>query len=272
MILLAGLVVAGQIQKLGAVQANPVGAALQTADRFVRKLDVGIQANPDSVGGLGRQVTQLRQSLAQRLTILQTFLVTGQGLLVRIDNHSAAIAVDDHPISRVNRIQERSDANDRRQFQSLGDDRSMAARPSRFGAKTLHVTAIQVRRFAGRQHMGEHNHRFGQVRQWLTVDRSQFQQQLFLNVPNILGALSQQWIVQPSQRGGIAMQNSIDRISGGLPLAANAPTQLGMHMRIVQHLLLRLEDVPCVVPGGCGGLYALVFQTLRNRLDRSAQR
>ncbi len=56
MILLVRLRLGGQIEELGAVQADPVGPAVDAMVDLVRKLDVPEQIDPHAVLGFGGQV------------------------------------------------------------------------------------------------------------------------------------------------------------------------------------------------------------------------
>ena len=134
----------------------------------MRELDVGTQPNPDAVGGFGRQVAQFGQPGAERLRVARAALVAGKRLFIGIDDHSAAIAVDDHtrrdsPTESRNGPMPTTAGSSK----SLGDDRGVPAGAADLGAEPADVSAIQVRGFAGRQVVRQHDDRFGQIRERL---------------------------------------------------------------------------------------------------------
>ena len=59
--------------------------------------------------------------------------VAGQRFLVRVQNHQALVAVDDHRFAARDVGQKRPDADDRRNAQPLGHDRRVAAGPADLG-------------------------------------------------------------------------------------------------------------------------------------------
>ena len=54
--------------------------------------------------------------------------------------------------------EERADADDGRNAERLGDDRRVAAGAADFGDEAHHELRIEVRRLAGREIVGQHQH------------------------------------------------------------------------------------------------------------------
>ena len=54
--------------------------------------------------------------------------------------------------------QKRPDADDRRNAEPLGHDRRVAAGAADFGDEALHELRIEIRRFARREIVGQHQH------------------------------------------------------------------------------------------------------------------
>ncbi len=76
-----------------------------------------------------------------------------------MEDHQSLVAVDDHQIAAGDLGQKRSDADDGRDFERLGHDRRVAARPADLGDEAADEPAVEIGRFAGREVVGEHQHR-----------------------------------------------------------------------------------------------------------------
>ena len=95
--------------------------------------------------------------------LLGLVAIAGQRLLVGLEDHQALVAVDDHQVAAGDFGQERSGAHHGRDFQGLGHDRRVAARPADLGDEAADEAAIEIRRFAGREVVGQHQHRRGEM-------------------------------------------------------------------------------------------------------------
>ena len=133
LLFLGRLVVAGEEQKLGAIEADAVGAAFVALLDFVGELDVAQELNPHAVERLGRQVAERFELAGLRTLLVDLVAIAGDRLLVRMQDHQALVAVDDHRLAAGNFRQERSGADDGRNAERLGDDRRVAAGPANFG-------------------------------------------------------------------------------------------------------------------------------------------
>ena len=128
------------------------------------KLDVAQQLDPHAVGGLGRQIAERRQPRGQRALLLGLVPVAGERLFVGLEDDQALVAVDDHQVAAGDVGQERADADDRGNLHAFGDDRRVAAGAADLGDKAADELAVEVGRFAGREVVGQHDHRRGELR------------------------------------------------------------------------------------------------------------
>ena len=89
--------------------------------------------------------------------------VASQRLLVGLEDHQALVAVDDHQIAAGHFGQERPGAHDGRNLQGLGHDGRMAARPADLRYEAANEASVEIRGLAGREVVGQHQHRRGQM-------------------------------------------------------------------------------------------------------------
>ncbi len=128
------------------------------------ELDVGTQADSDSVDRFGWQVTQFCQTCGQRLATLHPFVVTVDRGLIGIDDDPATVSINDDSCTRTDAVQERPDADHRGQLQTFGYDRGVSSTAADFGTETAYVFSIQVGRFTWSQNVRKDDDRFGQIR------------------------------------------------------------------------------------------------------------
>ena len=89
--------------------------------------------------------------------------VAGQRFLVGLEDHQPLVAVDDHQVAAGDFGEERPGADHGGNFQGLGHDGRVAARPAHLGDEAADEAAVEVGRLAGREVVGQHQHRRGQV-------------------------------------------------------------------------------------------------------------
>ncbi len=100
MLFLAGLVIAGEIEKFGAIEADAFSAAAKGVVDLGGEFDIGLQADDMPVEGLRGQILQrgaVRFRAARRR--LSALAIFGQCSLVGVDDDDAVIAVDDDGVA-----------------------------------------------------------------------------------------------------------------------------------------------------------------------------
>ena len=186
-----GSISAAQVEELGAVQADAVGPAVDAVVDLVGKLDVAEQLDVHAVGGLGGQIAEGLQADGRRAVLFDLVAIAGQRLFVGLEDHQPLVAVDDHQVAAGDLGQEGPGADDGGDFQGLGDDRRMAARPAHLGDEAADEAAVEIGGFAGREVVGQHQHRRGEVGDALAAAAQQVPQQPLLDVENVVGPLRQ---------------------------------------------------------------------------------
>src|SRR5262249_6424900 len=91
-----------QVQELGPVEADPLGAALEAVVRFLRELDVAVKLDAEAVLGEGGLVLELIEGDGEGAVRLASDFVVLAGLLVGVEDDDAAIAVDDDLVASGN--------------------------------------------------------------------------------------------------------------------------------------------------------------------------
>ena len=174
---------------------------------FVRKLDVAEQLDPHAVGRLGRQIARARRAAPRaRALLLGLVPIAGERLFVGLQDHQPLVAVDDHQVAAGNVGQERPGADDRRNFQPLGDDRRVAAGAADLGDEAAHELAVEIGRFAGREIVGQDHDRRGELRKLLAAAAEQVAQQPLLDVEDVVGPLGQVAALERLEHLGVAAQ------------------------------------------------------------------
>ena len=168
--------------------------------------------------------------------------VAGERLFVRLEDHQALVAVDDHQIAAGDFGQERSGAHNGRNFQGLGHDGRVAARPADLGHKAADEAAIEVGRFAGRKVVGQHQHRRGEVGDPFAAAAQQVPEQTLFDVEDVVGPLRQIGAFQPLEDLGVAAQRAADGVLGRVVPLADHLLQLAAEPRVLEHLQVGLED------------------------------
>ncbi len=141
-------------------------------------------------------------------------------------------------------VREGPGADDGRDFQGLGHDRRVAARPADLGDEPANEAAVEVRRFAGREIVGQHEHRRGEIGNPLAAAAEQVPQQAFLDVEDVVGPFGQVRRLEPLENLGVASQDAADRVLGRVVPLANHLLQLAAEPRVLEHLQMGLEDGP----------------------------
>ncbi len=240
--LFVGRRIGAQIEKLGPIQADAPRAAAETVPHLVREFDVAEQVDLLAVAGDGRQVAQRRQLQIVRAVLLLVTAIAGQRFLVRLQDHLAAVAVHDHDVAAGNVSQERTDADDRGDFQSLGDDGGVAARSALLGSKAAHELAIEIRHFAGSEIMRKDQHRRGEGRDLFPPPAEQVAQQPLLDIENVGRPLGHVAVVERLKDLDVAAQGAADGVFRRVMALANVLLELGAQPRVAQHLQMGFED------------------------------
>ena len=152
------------------------------------------------------------------------------------------VAVDDHLIAAGDVAQKRADADDRRQFQRLGDDRGVAARTADFGDESEDELAIEIRGFAGRQVVRQDDGRRGEARKPLAAAAQQMPQQPLFDIEDVAGPVGQPAMLHVLKDFGIAAQRAADGIFGRVVPIADHALQFAPQLGIAEHLQMGVED------------------------------
>ena len=203
---------AAQVEELGAVQAHAVGPAVDAMIDLVGEFDVAQELDADAVAGFGGQIAERLELGRHRLQFFGLVAIAGERFLVGLEDHQALVAVDDHQFAAGDLGQERTGADHGGNFQGLGHDGRVAARPADLGHETADKAAIEVGRFAGREVVGQHQHRRGEVRNSFAAPAQQMPQQSFFDVENVVGPLGQVRTFQLLEDLGVAAQRAADGV------------------------------------------------------------
>ena len=209
---------------------------------LVGELDVAQQLDADAVARLGGQIAERLQLGRLDADLLGLVAVAGERLFVGLEDHQALVAVDDHQVAAGDLGQERAGADHGRDFQGLGHDRRVAARPADLGDEAADEAAVEVGRFAGREVVGQHQHRRGEVRDAFAAAAQQVPQQPLLDVEDVVGPLGQIGAFQPLEDLGVAAQRAADGVLGRVVPLADHLLQLAAEPRVLEHLQVGLED------------------------------
>ena len=127
---------AAQVEELGAVEADAVGAAIDAMIDFVGKFDVAEDFDVHAVERFGGQIAERLELGRQRAVFFGLVAVAGERFFVGLEDDHALVAVDDHQIAAGDFGEERAGADHGGNAEGLGDDRRMAARPADLGDET----------------------------------------------------------------------------------------------------------------------------------------
>ena len=140
-----------EVQELGAEQADRLGAEVDRDRDLLEHLDVGRQVDRAC---RRRSPTACRASptaAARARAARRRALVAAQRLGVGVEDHLAAVAVDDHRHPRPDAVAEVLDAHDQRQPQRARHDRGVRRAAAPLGAEAGRLGAAQLRGVGGRQ-------------------------------------------------------------------------------------------------------------------------
>ena len=135
-----------------------------------------------AVEGLSGEILQRRLIKFHLLELALVFAVLGELLFVGVDDDDAAVAVDDDHVAAGNVGGEIAQSDDRRDAHGAGDDRGVAGAAADVGREPDHVLAVQGRRLAGQQVVGDHDHVLRKVREVLSLPADEGPQQPLLDV------------------------------------------------------------------------------------------
>ena len=134
-----------------------------------------------------------------------------------------------------------AEADHRRDFEPLGDDRRVAARAAELGGESLHELAVEVGRLARRQVVGQHDHRLRNRRQRLAALAEEVAQQALLDVVDVVGAL-RDVVVEVLKDLRIPAQRAADGIFRPEVLVADGAGELRLQAIVVEHRQMGVED------------------------------
>ena len=189
--LLGRLAVGAEVEELGAVQSHAVRPAIDAMIDLVGELDVAQQFDADAVAGFGGQIAERLELGGLDAEFLGLVAVAGQRLFVGLEDHQALVAVDDRQFAAGDVGQERPGAHHGGDFQGLGHDGRVAARPADLGDEAADEAAVEIRGLAGGEVVGQHQHGRGEVGDPLAAAAQQVPQQAFLDVEDVVGPLRQ---------------------------------------------------------------------------------
>ena len=110
---------------------------------------------------------------------------------IGLQDDRALVAVDDHLVAAGDVAQERADADDRRQFERLGDDRGVASGTADLGDEAENELAIEIGRFAGREIVGQDDDGRSEARKPFAAAAEQMPQQPLFDVEDVAGPVGQ---------------------------------------------------------------------------------
>ena len=190
--------------------------------------------------GRSRSVSSCTASVSILLGLVP---IAGDRLFVGLQDHQALVAVDDHHLAAGDVGQERAGADDGRNFQALGDDRGVAARPADLGDEAADELRSRLAvslgvRLCARTSTGEVSCESSSRRRPSRFRSSRF------SMSKMSLARSARKLLPASRLKdlGIAAQRPADGVFGRVMPLANQAVQLAAQLRIAEHLQVGVED------------------------------
>ncbi len=231
-----------KVEELRPIQADAVGPALDAMIHFIGELDVAEHLDPNAVARFGGQIAQRLQLRGQNADFLGLAPIAGESFLVGLKDHQPLVAVDDRRLAAGDFGEERAGADHGGNFQRLGHDRRVAARPAHLGDEPADIPPVEIRSFTGREIVGQHEHGRGEMGDSLAAAAQQMPQQPLLDVENIVRPLRQIGAFQPLENLGVAPQDAADGIFGRVVPLADHFLQFAAQPGVLKHLQMGLED------------------------------
>ena len=256
--------VGAEVEEFGAVEPDAVGAAIDAMVDFVRKLDIAQQLDADAIERFGRQIAERLELAGLDAGFFGPVAIAGQRLFVGLENHQALVAVDDRQFAAGDVGQERAGADDGGDFQGLGDDRRVAARPADLGHETADEAAVEIGRFARREVMSQDEHGRGKVRDPFAAAAEQMPQQSLFDVEDVIGPLGQVGRLQALEHLGVAAEDAADGVFRRVMPLTDHLLQFAAEPRVLEHLQVGLED-GAVLFAQLGGDALAVMGNFRRR-------
>ena len=165
MLFFAGLVVGREIEELGAVEADALGAVAKGIVDVFGKLDIGLKAHDASVERLGGQIRQRRQLKAHRGKLLPGLDIFRELFGVGTDDDDAAGSIDHDDVAAGHFRSDISEPDDRGNSHCPRDDGGVAGASAGIGGKAADELTVERRGLRGEQVVGDNRHLAGQVEQ-----------------------------------------------------------------------------------------------------------
>ncbi len=242
MVFLGRIVLAVQVQELGAVEADAAGPAGDAAVHVMGELDVAPQVDLVPVGGHRRQVPEVPEVLLHEVEALLGLAEPGDGGVVGVNDHQAAVAVDDDQVAARDVGRDALQTHDGRDAHGPGDDRRVAGPAADIGGETQDLRPVQAGRLAGRQVVCDDDDRLGQGAEALAAGADEVPEEPFLDVVNVRDALGHVPVGQVEELLGVPLQDGRDGVLGGVVLALDQFADFLGDAGIGQQGVLDVED------------------------------
>ena len=172
---------------------------------------------------------------------LDLHAIAGDRLLVGLQDHDALIAVEDHRLAAGYVGQKRPNPHHRWNLEPFRHDRRMAARAAQLSGKSLDKSPVEVGRFAGREIVGQHDHRLRNRRERLAALSQQVAEQALLDVINIVGPL-RDVVVEILKHLRVAAERAAHGVFRPPIAVADRRGQLVLQLGVVEHRQVGIED------------------------------
>jgi len=142
-VLFGGLFGAGEVEVLGAVEADTIGAAFDGDGDLFGELDVGEQGDGGAVGGDAGELDELGEGELGGGALLDSAAIFGESGFIGVDDDDAVLSVDDDRGLVGGDIGEVTDADDGGDSQRAGEDRGVAGFAAEVGGEGGDVAAVE---------------------------------------------------------------------------------------------------------------------------------
>ena len=131
--------------------------------------------------------------------------------------------------------------------------------------------AVEIGGFAGREVVGQHEHRRGEVGDAFAAAAQQVPQEPLLDVEDVGGPFRQVGAFQPLEDLGVAPQGAADGVLGRVVAVADHVFQFAAEPRVLEHLQVGVEDGGVLLAQFLGDRVAVAGDLGRRGRDRLLQ-
>ena len=171
-------------------------------------------------------------------------------LLVRVDDHDAAVAVDDDGVAAADDLRQILQRHDGRNAQGTGDDGGVAGPPAGVGGHAPDVVPVEAGRLRGAQLPRDDDDLFPQVEDVLPLGSEQVPQQTPLDVVDVRRTLADVRVLDAREMRGDLAQDGRDGVLGRHRFRVDHVGDLAPQAAVLQESHVHGEDVPDAAAAG----------------------